>query len=296
MGYPMIRFLKHHEIDFKKWDAAIESASNRLVYAQSWFLNIVSPDWQALVADDYASVMPLPVKYKFIFPYLIQPRFTQQLGIFSRFDISPMVVASFIQSIPQRFIWYDLNLNYANDCEDLKKLTLQDNYELDLNCSYDTIWANFNQSTRQNIKKSAGLGLHVEGITDSAIFLNKYFSACKVKPDKTGEMQLNQIVEQSMHKGLGKAYLVKDSYNEVIAGAFYLCQFNRLINFVSFTTNEGRESSAMFLLIDFVIKCNISQPVILDFEGSTIAGIAEFFRGFGGSCVKYPRLKVNILA
>lgn len=287
----MIRYLKHHQIDLQRWDTAIENARNRLVYGQSWYLNIVSPGWHALVTDDYSSIMPLPAKTKWGIPYLIQPRFTQQFGIFSNQEVTKGVVHSFLKAIPKKFIWRDINLNSANDCAGLKNVIYQDNYELDLNCTYEHIWLGYNMSTRQNIKKAARLGLRVEEEIDSSLFLKVYLEGCKVKPDKIGTEQLARIVERSMKSGIGKIYLIKDTNNNILAGAFYLCQFNRFINLFSFTTKEGRASSAMFLLIDYVIQSNVGQPIVLDFEGSTIPGIVEFFSGFGGRCKKYPRLK-----
>lgn len=287
----MIRYLKHHQIDLRKWDKAIDNARNRLVYAQSWYLDIVSPGWHALVTDDYSGVMPLPAKTKWGILYLIQPRFTQQLGIFSSQEITSDVVHTFLKAIPNKFIWRDINLNSGNDCAGLMNIIYQDNYELDLKCTYEKIWQGYNMSTRQNIKKALRLGLRVEEELDSYLFLKVYLEGCKVKPDQVGTEQLASIVEFSMKSGIGKIFLVKDEKNNILAGAFYLCQFNRFINLVSFTTNEGRASSAMFVLIDYIIQCNVEQSAILDFEGSTISGIAEFFRGFGGKYIKYPRLK-----
>lgn len=291
----MIRYLKHHQIDLHRWDTAVENARNRLVYGQSWYLDIVSPGWHALVTDDYSGVMPLPAKSKWGIPYLIQPRFTQQLGVFSNQEVTAAVVRSFLKAIPKKFIWCDINLNSANDYAGLKNIIYQDNYELDLNCSYEHIWLEYNMSTRQNIKKATRLGLRVEEELDSSLFLKVYLEGCKVKPDRIGTEQLASIVEFSMQSGIGKIYLVKDTKNNILAGAFYLCQFRRLINLVSFTTKEGRASSAMFSLIDYVIQSNVGQSAVLDFEGSIIPGIAEFFRGFGGNCIKYPRLKNRII-
>ena len=57
-----IFYLKHTEIDKERWDAAIGVALNALPYAYSWYLNAVSPGWEALVSEDCDYVMPLPVK------------------------------------------------------------------------------------------------------------------------------------------------------------------------------------------------------------------------------------------
>jgi hypothetical protein len=62
---------------------AIARSFNGIVYAYSWYLDIVSPGWDALVKDDYKSVMPLTWRKKYGIKYLYQPFFTQQLGVFS---------------------------------------------------------------------------------------------------------------------------------------------------------------------------------------------------------------------
>ena len=39
--------------------------------------------WDALVEDDYVSVMPLPYRKKMGVTYIFPPTMTQQLGVFS---------------------------------------------------------------------------------------------------------------------------------------------------------------------------------------------------------------------
>jgi len=65
-----IKYLKHNQIDKQKWDSAIENAQNGLAYALSWYLDIVSPNWDALIFGDYEMVMPLIHKKKYTFHIL----------------------------------------------------------------------------------------------------------------------------------------------------------------------------------------------------------------------------------
>ena len=55
-----IRHLRHNEINYSLWDKCITNAKNSLVYASTWYLDVVSPDWEALVAGNYEYIMPLP--------------------------------------------------------------------------------------------------------------------------------------------------------------------------------------------------------------------------------------------
>ena len=90
--------LENKAIDFNRWDHAISQSNNQLVYASSWYLNVVSPQWEALVTADYEFVMPLPVKSRYKIPYLVQPVLTQQLGIFSKQSITEKIVKEFIKT------------------------------------------------------------------------------------------------------------------------------------------------------------------------------------------------------
>ena len=53
----MISFLKHGDIDRKKWDHCVMNSRQGLVYSLSWYLDLVAPGWTGLVEDDYKSVI-----------------------------------------------------------------------------------------------------------------------------------------------------------------------------------------------------------------------------------------------
>src|ERR1700759_1778470 len=79
MPEAMISYLSHSDIDKLRWDACISHAQYSIIYGYSWYLDMVSPGWDALVDDDYQSVFPLTWKKKFGLYYLSQPNFAQHL-------------------------------------------------------------------------------------------------------------------------------------------------------------------------------------------------------------------------
>ena len=83
----MIRYLTHNQIDKQRWDDCIEKSPDGIVYAWSWYLDVVHPSWEALVEDDYEAVMPLTGNKKFGVNYLFQPFFTQKFGTFERKNV-----------------------------------------------------------------------------------------------------------------------------------------------------------------------------------------------------------------
>src|SRR4030043_203599 len=71
----MIKHLRHHEIDKERWDESIKKAFNGIIYAYSWYLDIVSPGWEALITEDYKKVMPLTGERHYFFVVLSDERF-----------------------------------------------------------------------------------------------------------------------------------------------------------------------------------------------------------------------------
>ena len=86
-------------------------------------------------------------------------------------------------------------------------------------------------------------------------------------------------------------YGVYSAENNLIAGLCLLRSCNTLTNLLPVSNSEGKTSSAMFLLINFLInkECEIFKK--FDFEGSKIEGVARFYKGFGAKNHPYYILK-----
>jgi hypothetical protein len=277
--------LRNKTIDYKRWDECIARSKNHLTYGYSWFLDIVSPDWEALVSNDYEYVMPLPVKSRYGIPYLVQPVLTQQLGIFSEQNIDEQIVEKFIKQIP--YFSYELNLNEANFCA---KALIFPNFILNLNHPYDQLIARYSKNTKRNLDKAVKHRLIVSSGLSAEAFLSFYFSVEKnfLSPKET-------ILQKLIVKGLSENALslfgVYTENKELIAALCILNSADRITYLLPVSNQEGKESSAMFLLIDQIIKDEAGTNKVLDFEGSRIEGVARLYRGFGAKYHPYYILK-----
>lgn len=277
--------LRNNEIDFERWDSVISNAYNSLAYAYSWYLDVVSPNWEALVTSDYKYVMPLPVKTKYKIPYLVQPALTQQLGVFSDNKISRETIDIFIKEIP--YYSYEINLNAENYSD---KATAFPNLMLDLQDIYDDIRNHYSKNTIRNIEKAEKLNLQIQFGIPKKKFIELYNETKKNYHVVKTEL-LETLIEIGIENKQIEIAGVYSNENKLIAAGCFLISGERIINLLPVSNNEGKSSSAMFLLINTLIQRNCNQQKWLDFEGSRIEGVLRFYRGFGAENQPYYVLK-----
>lgn len=260
----MIDCLDNNAIDRAKWDSLVSMTGQP--YALSWWLDIVSPGWKALVEDGYKAVMPLPVKHRYFFTYLVQPRFTQQLGLFGDGN-----VCHFLRNIP--YLSYDFNLNYTNKYNGSKSI-VHTNYVIDGTKAPDN-------NTRRNIKRASCLEYQTIDVNTFMDFWTKH------NGHLSDPSLLRRIVEACTAHDMSRidaAY-----YEETLVSALFTVRTeSRLVTLAPVSSPEGLRLSAMFGLMDNLIQQR--GELIIDCEGSMLIGVARFYRGLGG--VEQPYLRI----
>jgi len=277
--------LKHNEIDFEKWDKTIENSINMLSYAFSWFLNIVSPEWEALIYGDYKYIMPLTVKNKFKVTYIVQPILTQQLGIFSEKAIDNQIIEKFIREIP--YYSYELNLNEQNPINSTDGFL--PNYILHLNKPYKELYNSFSTNTKRNIEKCKSHKLEIVNNLQFEDFIDFYTNE-KKKFYNVDLAVLQKLLKTGIKNKNIELKAVKKE-NSIIAILCVLISGNRLTYLLPVSNETGKKCFAMFFLINQIIKAEAGNEKILDFEGSKIEGIARFYKGFGAINNPYITIK-----
>lgn len=295
----MIKYLSHREINQEKWDKCIRDSVNCLVYAYSWYLDIVSPGWDALIENDYESVFPLSSNRKFGINYIYQPYFAQQLGIFSRNLLTEGLVDRFLQAIPPKFYFIEIQLNTLNKVDSSRYRCLKRiNHELDLINSYEYIFANYDQNTRRNIKKAQQENLILRRKVDPDELITLFRENYGKK-----EVRLHYLHYDILRRLID--FCLKYTFSTITgaflpdgticAGAFFLKDESHIIFQLAASNSTARENGAMFLLVDSFIRENAGQPFILDFEGSNDKNVARFYKGFGAKEIHYSQITINRL-
>ena len=271
----MIKFLHHNEIDKAKWNQSLEGTLTPRIYAYSWYLDIVSPNWRALIEDDYKSIFPVPIQKKLEIFYISQPLFTQQLGLFSSENSTN--VDTFLSAIPKK-IWMR-SLQIHNSLDNVK---IKDNFELDISADIEKIRKKYSQNVKRNLKKAQKKNLEIkECSNDLLIQLFKQNKGKEVKElDKKAYVILSELLEKIQQKEKGKCFGVYKK-EQLISAAFFSNCLGRSIYLFSASNSSAKEIGANHFLIDNYIAKYKKDSLILDFEGSMIPTLARFYASFG---------------
>jgi hypothetical protein len=290
-----IRFLQQAEIDLQKWDQCISRSANGLIYAYSFYLNRMAKNWGALVLNDYEAVMPLPWNRKYVIRYLYQPPFTAQLGIFSTSAINQSLVNAFILQCKKLFLFCEIHLNHNNPGHTLAERA---NYILNLQPQYEEIRKGYKKNLLQNIKKAEAGQLHYASMADyeQVIRLNReQYGKRFPHVTKNDYQRFSILCAEMLQKEMLLLRNVHDESGELLSAAIFFKDDRRIYNIMPVTLARGREKNANALLLDQLIREFSGQNIILDFEGSEIPGVAEFYRKFGSVPEPYPFLRFNHL-
>ncbi len=295
----MIHYLEHNAIDKPKWDALIAEYGN--IYAFSWYLDIVHPGWEALVEDDYQSVMPLTGGKKFGVNYLFQPFFVQQLGVFSKSPMTAETTEAFLKAIPSKYRFAEIRLNEGNTFADgAEGVEYHRNVLLDLNQEYEVIRANYHQNTKRNLAKAESNNLQLVETVIPYHVVALFRDNRGALLDKWGDAEYNVLTHLAkVAQKRNAAFMLgvsEKGVGQLICAAIFMKTKDRITFLFSGLTEEGKQRQAMTYLLDQVIQQHAHQPITFDFEGSDDDNLARFYLGFGGNETKYPSYCFNRLS
>ena len=292
-----IQYVDHHQIDPTKWDSAILRSPHPLVYGLYEYLNAVcDSQWDALIYKDYEAVFPLPFKNKFGIKYLVQPVFCQQLGAFgSNANVS---THNFLSAIPKRFLRVRLQLNpYFDQKNEVGsiltkpwgkgassgKLKTKTNMTIQLSQPLD-----YNKDCKKNLHRLAELPIEYKinaiSIRDA---IDTYRKAWGRQNPEIGDDHYQLFANACSEKLSFTVTAHHRTEGTLLGAAIFLItpeKANRSIHYVcAGPTEPGKSIGVMHGIIDFVLKRYQGENMLFDFEGSSIASVASFYKKFGAN-------------
>ncbi|MBO9201378.1 MULTISPECIES: GNAT family N-acetyltransferase [Niastella] len=288
-----LQYLRRKQVDTVKWDQCIDKAPNGLIYACSFYLDHLVPNWDALVLGDYEAVMPLPWRKKFGVRYLYHPAFTQQLGVFSQTGLNDGLVAMFMDRLSAHFPYAEMLLNYAHPA---KGMSQRSNYVLSLQEPYEQIRARYKNDLVKNLKRANRFPLSYSDEVDQQLVLETYkeFYGSRTPHVRGEDYTRFEKLCTFLSKGSTVVRAVKEE-GRLLSAILLLRHNNRMYLLASVTWPAGRSREANHFLLDRVLHEFAGINLVLDFEGSDLPGVAHFYKNFGGIDQPYFFYRYNKL-
>lgn len=295
----MWQLIPNSELQKNKWDNCIAKSFNSSVFALSWYLDIVNPKWKGLIYKDYQAVFPVSCSAKLGIQYLFQPYFTNHFDVYtSNSTLQKKLIQEVVEYIKSNYKYIDINLNHPPVKADKLLNHLKVSQYINLSPSYSHISKKYSDNIKRNLKKAEKNNLVIESTLDESKFVTlfKKHTHKKINAYSSKEYKMmKSILSKSLDNNTGKLFVVKNLDKKVVAAAHYLFLGNKIVYFKGFTTEEGKTSGAMHLIMDFIIKSNCNSTKIFDFGGSNVESVARFNKAFGADEYQYCNLRVNNL-
>ncbi len=287
-----IKHIKHHEIDFEKWDNTILSSVYPLVFSQSFYLNATCPQWEALIIGDYESVFPLTYNTKLGITYLHQPPFTPQLGVYGKITLE--IVQLFFDYINEHYKLIEIELNASNQLQ-TKFHKSKTTFIIDYKTGYK-----FNQNTKRNISKALEHKLSFVQIPDNEVlslsekhlnpFLYKGLHLSKQSIHLFNELLKASIANKNLY-----SFKVIDEKNNLQAIAHFISNGKHTVYLKGINFDKEVSLGSMHLLNSSAIQFFEHKCYVFDFGGGSKESLANFYKGFGALPLPYSFLKINKL-
>ncbi len=300
-----ISFLQRHEISAAQWNHFIETSPQRIVYAYTWYLDVVSPQWGALVISQNGSwqaVMPLPIRRKWMTRVIQQPFFCQLLGIFTHPNHRTEEFTSlFLQQLPAYFGYISiyagrLGLNFISPKS--YDIRTHFNYLLSLHTPYELIREGYSRDRRINLARAQKNEWQLEESLDIVpllrLFKENHASNIEGGVAESAYELLKSLFAVLLEKNAARLlYATKN--NQIEAGALFAISENRIIYLFNAASPLGRKGNARTWLIDYIIQQYANRPIVFDFESPEIPSIEAFYKSFGTYSEIYHSLRLNQL-
>jgi hypothetical protein len=290
-----IRYLKHDEIDFQKWDRCIKKSVNGTIYGYSWFLNIVSEDWDALVDEKYETVMPLTCKQIAGIKIFIQPPYATNLGVYSINALNEAVVNAFANHIPRNIRYIKVNLNKFNKiASHFFRIKRGNVYELDLIRSYPKITSHYTEKVKKTLKVGTENQISVVAGMNSVDLISLYLKDKGLLWKLLFRQRIKKIrmlIASAVKYRVGQIYGAYTRENNLCAAGLFVWSHQKIF-FLAFGIDKtGKKEHALEVLIDEFIKLHAEQNLTLRFEYTSQAKYSELYSGLGAK--KYEFMKIR---
>jgi len=287
----MIKYVEHSDIDKLKWDKSLDQCENANVFFASWYLDAVCDRWDALIENDYKTLMPLPITRKMGVEMVFQPFFSRQLGLCGK----NLRMTDFLPYIPDSIKHF--SIAHGNDITVAQGEQESATFQMIRLDNMDRISSGYNSNAKRNIKKALKneISVHLDVEPEEVIGLFKNVRKEGLRRFSAKDYDhLNRLMANAVMNNSGVAIGAKKD-GKIIAACFFL-KFQRVVTYLKGAANEtGKSNGAMHLIFHQAMDTFVPNYDVLDFGGSNVNSVARFYKNFGAVDCSYGILKIDKL-
>ncbi|MCF0070835.1 hypothetical protein LZD49_10155 [Dyadobacter sp. CY261] len=302
-------FFSRSQICDQAWDNHITQSRQCVVYALSWYLDIVCEQWEALVwysATGSFIAMPLPIKSRFGKRILYQPLFCQYLGIFSNQDLTADQTVEIFQALANR---YDYISSYSFNPENTANLDCNRCYAgdfvwetrtthwLDLQMAYPKILKGYTNDRKINLQRGAPTGWEFAHSNDFGPLIGLFtenHAAGIGRIHRNAFQILSRLGRCCGQRGIGTLTYAA-SGGRIHAGIWLVRYNGRTIYLFNAADQTGRKGNARAVMLNAYFEGNAGTDLIFDFESPQKKSIAKYYKDFGATAVPFLCMHRNVL-
>lgn len=302
-----IKHLRHDQINKQTWDDCVHHSPNGLVYALSWYLDTVSPGWEAIVAVQHSSyqiVFPVPVRYRWKQKYVFHPFFCQQLGLFYRQVPDKTLVAEMMQALLAHYTYIPrlfFNVGQPWPLPEHANLQVQIHYThlLSLNRPYEELHQNYRRDRKYRLKQAQRNGVRMVASEDIepliAIFLQDTLHKVPGARYDPSYDALREVFAAVQRHGRYELYYTQDEQGNYTSGGWFVIYNHYIIYLFNAALDSARHENGRTLILDHVIKKYQNSGYVLDFESPQKEAIYDFYASFGSQPTSFYFVYFNNL-
>lgn len=277
-----IQRIKRKDLDVEKYSRALENAMNYRIYAEYWYLDVLTNEkWECLVYGDYEVIMPIPLQYKFCFKFVTQPNLCQQLGVFYK-NIIPHELFTEFEKKLHSYRVRAYHFNEENTTQFTPKGNQKVNHVLDLNHSYKDIKSEFRKNRKYDLNQFSKYDYIIEDSDEIETLIDLAFDEYpfyKMMETKEKFIEIIQVLKQKRKLTLLKSFSSSNPDNQAFRVLIH--SKNREILLMAARNKEYKKSVLDTLLLHSIISNYVDSNTLLDFEGSSIKGVADYNLSWG---------------
>ncbi|MDR6196849.1 GNAT family N-acetyltransferase [Siphonobacter sp. SORGH_AS_0500] len=303
----MITCLRRSQLNTVAYDACVEASEWGTIYGLSWWLDLVSPQWECLVwkstKGQYRAVLPVPVQQRYGFRFVHQPLFCQFLALYAGESLSLDDQKLFLDALFRQYRFIaSFSLSFPAlsllNTYSFARITTFQTHVLSLGQSYESIREAYKRDRKMNVKRAEkaqwtiSVGNQITSLADLFRYYHEHQIQGGAHP-RTYEL-LNSLFEASQKRGFSELWYAEKA-GEIQAGAWFVTWKKRTLYLFNAANEEGRRGNARTYLIDRYLNEKAGTSGLFDFESAQVTDIANFYASFGSRVMSFYELRANQL-